>query len=104
MDTRSNWVCGNHHHKVSVNVNFKKCIVINDDLDAQAVLVVQNKASVAVTIEGETFTNFGGNEDCAVSTLNPGFTRGCFGPTRHLGGTGPMAEVRLNLNTVDDWL
>ncbi|MGW2463120.1 hypothetical protein ACWC2M_29570 [Streptomyces sp. NPDC001761] len=91
-------------HKVSNNVNFKVCIVVNSNLDAQAVLVVQNNAGVAVSIGGEVATNFGSNVDCASSTLNPGFTRGCYSPTVHVGsGQTLIADARLRLNGVDEW-
>ncbi|MGW4597721.1 hypothetical protein ACWEOA_20765 [Streptomyces sp. NPDC004457] len=100
-----NMTCGAYkQHKVSNNVNFKVCIVVNSNLDAQAVLVVQNNAGVAVSIGGEVATNFGSNVDCASSTLNPGFTRGCYSPTVHVGsGQTLIADARLRLNGVDEW-
>lgn len=66
---------------MSDHVKFKFCIVVNANEDAQAVVVVQNTASVAVSIAGAVRSDFGSNVDCAVSPLNPGFTRGCFAPT-----------------------
>jgi len=85
VSTDSNWSCSTYQpHQVSNNVNFKTCIVRNANNDAQAVLVVQNKATVAITIRGElTYTHDGFSNyiTCKLSTLNPGFTRGCFAPT-----------------------
>ncbi|MFF4227974.1 hypothetical protein [Streptomyces sp. NPDC001820] len=106
VSTNSSWDCGTYkHHKVSDNVNYKVCIVMNSGGYAQAVLVVQNKASVAVRITGEVTTNIpGGADDCAVFTLKPGYTRGCFGPTKYVGsGVILWADARLNLNNVNEW-
>jgi hypothetical protein len=105
VSSTPNMTCGAYkQHKVSNNVNFKVCIVVNSNLDAQALLVVENNAGVAVSIGGEVASNFGSNVDCASSTLNPGFTRGCFAPTVHVGsGQTLAADARLRLNGVDEW-
>ncbi|WP_225860885.1 hypothetical protein [Streptomyces triticiradicis] len=105
VSTNSNWTCSAYkQHKVSNNVNFKVCIVVNSNLDAQAVLVVQNNASVAVSIGGEVTSNFGSDVDCAATTLNPGFTRGCFAPTVGVGAGQILGtDGRLRLNGVDEW-
>ncbi|WP_351237486.1 hypothetical protein [Streptomyces sp. NPDC002133] len=107
VSTNEWWSCGPgyKHHKVSYNVNYKWCHVRNAGGYAQAVLVVQNKSSAKVNIEGAISTNIpGGDEDCAPSTLGPGATRGCFGPTKWVGtGVVFMTDVRLKLNNVDEW-
>ncbi|MEW2614157.1 hypothetical protein AB0937_29000 [Streptomyces sp. NPDC047880] len=104
VSTDSTWNCGTYRNHVgSQNVRFKHCFVINSGGYAQSVLVVQNKASVAIKIEGDIRTNFGSDVDCAQTTLNPGFTRGCFGPTRYIGSEGLFsATSRLNFNGIDD--
>ncbi|MFG3659375.1 hypothetical protein [Streptomyces sp. NPDC047706] len=106
VSTNEWWSCSPYKsHRVSDNVNYKWCIVRNAGGYAQGVLVVQNKASVKVSIEGEILTNIpGGNEDCAPTTLGPGATRGCFGPTSYVGkGNILWVDVRLKLNNVDEW-
>ncbi|MBR8639030.1 hypothetical protein KEF29_06080 [Streptomyces tuirus] len=105
VSTNSTWHCGGYKtHKVSDNVKFKVCAVVNGSRYAQAVLVVQNAASVAVSIGGAVSSNFGSNVDCASSTLNPGFTRGCLAPTQYVGNESIfVVAARLRLNGVDDW-
>ncbi|GHD21869.1 hypothetical protein [Streptomyces galbus] len=106
VSTNSNWYCGGGYitHPVSEHVNFKACLVVNANNDAQTVLVVQNTASVAVAIGGLVFFDGGSvsnTTDCAASTLNPGFTRGCFGPTFHIdSGTRIWGNGNLTLNGV----
>lgn len=108
VNTNGNWWCTDYHqHEVSDYVNFKVCRVRNANNDAQAVLVVQNKASVAVSISGAVYSNFGSNVECAATTLNPGFTRGCFAPTVHIGAVSESSLAfggRFRLNGNDDWL
>ncbi|MGI5397978.1 hypothetical protein ACQEVG_00615 [Streptomyces sp. CA-135486] len=53
----------------------------NQNGDAQVVLVVNNQGPKGVNIGGWTSSQFGSNVTCADSVLNPGFQRGCFGPT-----------------------
>ncbi|MFF8846494.1 hypothetical protein ACF08N_27905 [Streptomyces sp. NPDC015127] len=106
VSTTPAWECfptGYEQHKGSANVFFKICAVTNSSGGAQAVLVVQNKASVAIAIEGENQTNFGGDVDCAPSTLQPGYTRGCYGPTKTASGR-LVVSGRLNFNGIDDWI
>jgi hypothetical protein len=97
-----NWHCtGYFTHPVSTHVKFETCIVYNANSDAQAVLVVQNNADVAISIGGKIETNFGSNTGCNSSTLNPGFTRGCFSPTVHISSPGTLvADGTLNDNGV----
>ncbi|MYS95659.1 MULTISPECIES: hypothetical protein [Streptomyces] len=53
---------------------------------------------------GAVSSNFGSNVDCARSTLNPGFTRGCLAPTVRVGNESICVVAgRLRLNGVDDW-
>ncbi|MGW0609198.1 hypothetical protein [Streptomyces sp. NPDC002788] len=105
VSTTSTWHCGAYKtHKVSDNVKFKVCAVINGSRHGQAVLVVQNAANVAVSIGGAVSSNFGSNTDCASSTLNAGFTRGCLAPTVRVGNESIfVVAARLRLNGVDDW-
>ncbi|MER7884149.1 hypothetical protein ABTY35_15165 [Streptomyces fimicarius] len=87
VSTNSNWSCSDYQaHRLSFNIKFKTCVVRNANNDAQAVLVVQNSGTKAAVIRGEIATWVNGNSyrasiSCYESTLNPGFTRGCFGPT-----------------------
>jgi hypothetical protein len=91
VDTDSNWTCSAYQsHRLSFTIKFKTCIVRNSNNDAQSVLVVQNSGTRAAEIRGEvddyttsdTWTNsYRGTYSCKLSTLNPGFTRGCFGTT-----------------------
>ncbi|TQE35819.1 hypothetical protein Sipo8835_12360 [Streptomyces ipomoeae] len=82
VSTNSNWNCSDYKpHPVSSYVKFKVCLVINASDDAQAVLVVQNTTGGPITIGGAVRSDFGSNVDCANSTLNTSFTRGCFAPT-----------------------
>ncbi|MFJ2109491.1 hypothetical protein ACIOHH_33525 [Streptomyces microflavus] len=101
VNTNSNWHCSNYvKHSVSDYVKFKTCIVLNSNYDAQAVLVVQSTASVAVSIGGSLKSGtFPSNVSCANSTLNPGFTRGCFAPTVKVGSSATLettGELKLN--------
>ncbi|MEU8620137.1 hypothetical protein [Streptomyces sp. NPDC048623] len=104
VSTNSNWNCGAYkNHSVSDYVSFKICVVRNANNDAQTVLVVQNRASVAVAIGGEVQFQGGGHNEvamCAASTLNPGYTRGCYGPTYHVGSSIAQGKGWLELNTV----
>ncbi|MGW4758121.1 hypothetical protein [Streptomyces chartreusis] len=106
VSTNDWWDCADYrHHKVSNHVSYKYCVVTNAGGYAQAVLVVQNASTVKVSIDGEISSNIpGGDQDCASSTLGPGATRGCFGPTKWVG-TGVIfrTDVRLRLNNVDEW-
>jgi hypothetical protein len=105
VTTTSTWHCGAYKtHKVSDHVKFKVCAVFNGSRYGQAVLVVQNAASVAVSIGGAVSSNFDSNVECASSTLNAGFTRGCLAPTQYVGNESILVVAgRLRLNGVDDW-
>ncbi|MFJ7082811.1 hypothetical protein ACIQU8_06180 [Streptomyces griseus] len=100
VSTNSNWHCGDYvKHSVSDYVKYKTCIVINSNYHGQVVLVVQSTASVAVSIGGSATSDFYSNVTCANSTLNPGFTRGCFAPTVSVGNTDLLkgkGELKLN--------
>ncbi|KUH35364.1 MULTISPECIES: hypothetical protein [Streptomyces] len=106
METDPTWHCTKYFdHKGSKNVFFKTCNVINAANYAQTVLVVQNKASVTINIEGEITTNFGGHVDCAPSPLGAGATRGCYGPSKYVGPAAIVGNnARLNFNGIDEWL
>ncbi|MEU1457337.1 hypothetical protein [Streptomyces avermitilis] len=104
MSTNANWHCGNYYwHKLSRNVNFKVCLVSNGHA-TQAVMVVQNKASVSVRINGESqiTTNFGGDQGCQEHVLEAGQTRGCYGPTVEGVTTGAGADGWLRVNYVGE--
>ncbi|MEU2383286.1 hypothetical protein ABZ606_01250 [Streptomyces sp. NPDC012461] len=101
VSTNSNWTCSPYKsHRLSFNIKLKTCIVRNGNNDAQGVLVVQNSGTKAAVIRGVgdgVQHRSGGFEasygfSCKESTLNPGFTRGCFGIT--VSGTS-----RINLTT-----
>ncbi|MEU1458217.1 hypothetical protein [Streptomyces avermitilis] len=76
-------------------VKFKACEVINAHNDAQVILVVQSTASVAVSLG-----SYGSTGTCTTSTLNPGFTRGCYGSTGRWSGTNWWISATLTLNGV----
>ncbi|MGW1537173.1 hypothetical protein [Streptomyces aureus] len=104
VSTNSTWKCNTYEkHSVSDNVSYKPCVVHNSNGDAQTVLVVQNRASVAVAIGGWLHFEGAGSEYsvfCAASTLNPGYTRGCYGPSVHVGSAIAKGKVQLELNGV----
>ncbi|MFE7775756.1 hypothetical protein ACFU5O_18015 [Streptomyces sp. NPDC057445] len=94
VDTNANWTCqGYQSHVGSHNINFKGCVVRNAAGESQPVLVVQNKAGVAINIKAElkVWPKSAPHHDpdaangsvfrCDPSPLQPGFTRGCFGRT-----------------------
>ena len=110
VHTSSNWTCSPYKaHRLSFNIKFKTCIVRNSNNDAQAVLVVQNSGTKAANIHGAIEQDLtGGVHDdthysasCIMSTLNPGFTRGCFGTT--FSGTSDIyAESELLMNGTEE--
>ncbi|MET8826344.1 hypothetical protein ABZX40_30290 [Streptomyces sp. NPDC004610] len=112
--TGPTWTCGSTKaHKEVAGVGFQTCLVVNDNLAAQSVLVVMNNSAKAIqlsgsvitgsVITGSVITDFGGNASCYSSTLNPGFQRGCFGPTRQVGTGTISASSRLKVNGVVDY-
>ncbi|MFB6771757.1 hypothetical protein [Streptomyces sp. NPDC056337] len=103
-DTGPQWLCGpTKIHKAKSGVGFQTCVVVNSKADAQAVLVVVNNSKDAITLSGGVRTDFGADADCYSSTLNPGFQRGCFGPTVHVGAGGISAYSYLRVNGVVDY-
>lgn len=108
VDTNSTWNCSPYKsHRLSFNIKFKTCIVRNANNDAQSVLVVQNSGTKAAEIRGEVDEVLSGGSwgdgydigpfACSLSTLNPGFTRGCFGIT-YSGTTRITATSTLFMN------
>ncbi|MEU6246595.1 hypothetical protein [Glycomyces sp. NPDC047010] len=86
VNTGPTWSCNpTKIHPAKAGVGFQTCIVVNANYDAQAVLVVVNNSSSAIQLSGVIDTSFGADASCYSSTLNPGFRRGCFGPTVHVG-------------------
>ncbi|MFJ8586719.1 hypothetical protein ACIRD2_18985 [Streptomyces sp. NPDC093595] len=82
ISPNANWRCEDTiPHATYPGVKFQGCVVANQFGDAQVVLVVNNQGPKAVNIGGWTSSQFGSNVTCADSVLNPGFQRGCFGPT-----------------------
>ncbi|MFD4224648.1 hypothetical protein [Streptomyces griseus] len=61
-------------------------------------MVVQNVATVGIYIDGKIETNFGGDVGCYRSIINPGFTRGCYGPTIEGIGAGARGDGWLIMN------
>ncbi|WP_371667103.1 hypothetical protein OG985_05545 [Streptomyces sp. NBC_00289] len=90
------------HHSVSNNVNWKVCEVVNANNDAQVVVIVQNAASVAITIGGSVNSSYGSSGTCYTSTLNPDFTRGCFGQTVRYSSDAWWIQGTLTVNGVKD--
>ncbi|EKX60306.1 hypothetical protein Sipo8835_12365 [Streptomyces ipomoeae] len=105
VSTNDSWVCSSYvTHVDKPGVKFKACIVTNLKGHSQAVLVVQNVSGSAVTIDGRIVfdSQEGGDAWCASSTLNSGFTRGCFGPTVKVCKAHGDAVVTLGVNGKDD--
>ncbi|MEU2430668.1 hypothetical protein ABZ611_14370 [Streptomyces sp. NPDC007861] len=70
-------------HTAVSGVNFQGCLIVNANMDAQVVLVVNNHSGRAVTISGQIESDFG-NASCVQTTLNTGTQRACYGPTSAL--------------------
>ncbi|MET9575415.1 hypothetical protein ACLQ2D_33375 [Streptomyces sp. DT199] len=120
VNTGPNWTCSPFKtHRLSFNIKFKTCIVRNSSNGAQSVLVVQNSSANPVQIRGEVDEvlsggSWGSGYDigtfaCKLSTLNSGFTRGCFGIT-YSGTTRITSTSTLFMNgseeanaTQDSW-
>lgn len=96
-----NWTCTAYqHHTVSDYVDWKVCQIVNSNNDAQVAVVVRSAAPRAVTIAGGTDSSYGSTASCYTSTLNPGFTRGCLGPTVHLTSAPTRITGYFTLNGV----
>lgn len=110
VNTNSSWHCSDYvHHRAKPGLKFKACIVKNSTPKAQAILVVQNASGDPVSI-GRSRVVFesqrGGDVWCAGSTtLQPGFTRGCYAPSVPIPQCylTTDAVVTLNINGVDDY-
>jgi hypothetical protein len=99
--TGSKWTCNSTKaHPASSQVGFQTCLVTNANQDAQAVLVVVNNSTKAIQLSGVIDTSFGADASCYTSTLNPGFQRGCFTPTVHVGTGTIGATSYLTVNGV----
>ncbi|MET7453138.1 hypothetical protein ABZT03_14815 [Streptomyces sp. NPDC005574] len=99
----SDWFCTAYkHHSVSDHVNWKVCEVTNASNDAQVVVIVQNAASTAISIGGSVKSSYGSSGTCFTSTLNPGFTRGCYGQTVRYSSDGWWIQGTLTVNGVTD--
>jgi hypothetical protein len=93
VSTNANWHCTDYGNLTAVRgVKLKTCIVRNANQDAQGVLVVQNTSGHAIEINNVDTQSrvvfesaLEGDVWCASTTLNSGFTRGCFGKTVHVG-------------------
>jgi hypothetical protein len=93
VSTTANWHCNSYVGFWDLpDLKFKSCIVLNSNQDAQGVLVVQNTTGRAIDINNVSTQSrvvfesaLGGDVWCASSVINDGFTRGCFGPTVHVG-------------------
>lgn len=93
VSTNANWHCTEYKELTfAPGMKLKTCIVRNASQDAQAVLVIQNTTGHAMEV------NYTGKQSsvvfesalegdvwCAPTTINDGFTRGCFGKTVHVG-------------------
>ena len=99
VHTNSNWYCGETvTHTGASGVSFQTCIVLNDNYDEQAVLVVVNNGPSAISLSGSMVTDFGGDASCVKSTLSRGYRRGCFGPTKHSHTSFNSAYSWLTVN------
>ncbi|MFE7447602.1 hypothetical protein ACFU7X_44890 [Streptomyces chartreusis] len=113
VNTNSNWHCTgwNIHEAVSSHDEgyyyFKTCIVTNSSGGAQAVAVVQNNGiysnmPVKAAIRFPAY-DAAGQTLCTESQINPGYTRGCFAPTRTERCITPAAEVLLYVKRGGVW-
>ncbi|MEU0393599.1 hypothetical protein ABZ208_12610 [Streptomyces sp. NPDC006208] len=92
VQTSSRWHCTRtDEHAYVRQVSFQACYIALPQTKKQVVLVVRNDGPGPVSIQG-IIDNIDGSETlCAQSTLNAGFTRGCFGhftPTTCNRGVG----------------
>ncbi len=107
VDTNSYWECGDYvkHTRTftpgDFGINFKACTVVNSVGGAQAVLVVQNASGLNPWILQKGRVVFESQSEgdvwCAESTLNPGFTRGCYAPTVQKGTCATLDAPRVEL-------
>ncbi|MGW9441098.1 hypothetical protein [Streptomyces sp. NPDC055607] len=100
MNTNSTWKCEpTIQHDVYPGVGFQGCVVMNAQGDAQVVLVVTNNGPKGVRLGGSIASGFGSSTTCADTVLNPGFTRGCFAPTKHVTpGYIYQSQVTVKVN------
>lgn len=103
VHTDGNWICGETvSHSGGSGVFYQTCIVLNDNYDEQAVLVVVNDGSKAISLAGSMSTDFQGDASCVTSVLSPGYRRGCFGPTKHAHTSYNGAHSDLTVNGVHE--
>ncbi|WP_236241034.1 hypothetical protein [Streptomyces sp. CC228A] len=101
VNTNATWKCEpTMQHSVYPGVGFQGCVVMNAQGDAQVVLVVTNNGPKGVRLGGSIASGFGSSTTCADSVLNPGFTRGCFAPTKHVT-PGYVYESRVTVKVND---
>ena len=105
INPTSTWTCRpTVAHATYPQIHFQGCVVINSNNHAQAVLVVNSaNAPKAVKIGGWINSQFGSNVACADSVLNPGFQRGCFGPTVIVPCGDHLNTVHLTVNGSTSW-
>ncbi|MFI6598609.1 hypothetical protein ACIBHX_20310 [Nonomuraea sp. NPDC050536] len=98
----SHWHCGRTtQHPDSTNVYMQTCIIVNDNRDAQAVTVVQNKSNVAIHLAALATASFGGSAKCNDTAIRPGRQVGCFSRTVHVRSGQDLKAwsfVRMNGN------
>lgn len=87
------WSCTPWGNSAS-GVQFKACVVVNRNNDAQAVVVVRNPTRRAHSIQANRVSLYRGKprieqmgpqEACHNSSLSAGQSRACFGTTYHVG-------------------
>ncbi|MFC9943590.1 hypothetical protein [Streptomyces pratensis] len=99
ISPNANWFCDpTISHVTYPMVKFQGCVVVNQNGDGQVVLVLNNQGPKAVNIGGWTSSQFGSNATCANSVLNPGFQRGCLGPTVTIPCGNYSNSVHLTVN------
>ncbi|QCX78714.1 hypothetical protein C9F11_25515 [Streptomyces sp. YIM 121038] len=95
--------CSWKDHKASNFISFANCsFVTADRTHLQSMMIVENRSTKKVKIEGLITTNFGGDIHCKLSDLNPGLHTSCLGPTKPMPAGGPLATTKLIMNGVPD--
>ena len=93
ISPNSNWHCGptTQLDNAPSGLVAQTCIVANSSGWAQAVAVISNNSGQAVDFDAFISSNqlyYNNDHYCNDSRLNPGFQRGCFGPSVYVGCSG----------------
>ncbi len=103
----ANWHCGTTTplHKAPAGVVGQTCIIASSSGYAQAVSVISNNSGRAIDFGSFIQSNqiyYENAHHCRPSTLNPGFQRGCLGPSVYVG-CKPFTITAHSTWSVDGW-